>query len=504
MKKTLILILLTLFFSSCSVNQDQENSENTNSWTNIEKENSETSAIDEAELRKQKIQELRKKIALKWLIVKWDISLANWEYTSALVKYLQIHKEIPNDESIIEKLWDTYYNLKKFSQAYSYYSKISNYDKLDKNKAAKALFASIELNEENIKEISSELDLLWLDKEMLLYYKNSLVCLEDFSQCKQNYQDYFKIEEEKEKELAKTQTWELIIDKFEDLYNIKKALENYKNFQIDDLSYKWALVSAAFFENWLYPIAIETSKKVLEDRKDYKPLLKLIAKSYYELWDYVNAKVYLINYNKLVDDDSEASYFLWIIYEKLHEYILSTIHFNKALKLWYEEKLELNKRILFNYYELWEIDKMLDIFKTLIWEYFDELNENDLNLAIYYHIINDELEQAKEFAKKALEKYNESEIFNWYIWWILMEEINMKNQEIEDSSIFDEAQSYIDKWLELNSTSAMLNLVKWKLEASKWDLSKAFIYFKKTLSLDKNWDFWKIASQELENIKINK
>jgi tetratricopeptide (TPR) repeat protein len=81
------------------------------------------------------------------------------------------------------------------------------------------------------------------------------------------------------------------------------------------------------------------------------------------------------------------------------------------------------------------------------------------------------------------------------MWWILMEENNES---------YTEAEQFINKWLELNTKSPMVNLVKWKLEIKLWNIDKAFIYFKKTLSLDPDWDFWKIAKKELDNIKINK
>jgi hypothetical protein len=50
----------------------------------------------------------------------------------------------------------------------------------------------------------------------------------------------------------------------------------------------------------------------------------------------------------------------------------------------------------------------------------------------------------------------------------------------------------------------MLTLVKWKLEINKWDPKKALIYFNKTIDLDTNWDFWKIAKQELDKIEKTK
>lgn len=509
--KILTLITLVFILSSCSLLDNEKNNwNNTNQKIELTEEEK---SVKEEEDKKEKIDTLRKRLALRWLIQKWDLSLQNKEYTSALIKYLQIHKEIPNDDSTTEKIWDIYFNLQNYKQAYSYYEKIKDYESLNKNRVAVTLLTSMELNEKNILFINSELNTLWLNEDELFYYSNSLVCIEDFSLCKQHFQDYFEEKESENKNIVNEWTWtlentEVKNELFKELNNIKTALQNYENFQVDDLVYKWALVSWAFFENWLYPIAIQTSKKLLEERKDYKPLLKLVAKSNFEIWNYVEAKVYLLEYNKLIKkNDPEASYFLWVVYEKLHEYVLSTIHFKKALSTWYEATLDVNKRILFNYYELWEIDKMLESFQTIINENKSELKIDDYDLAIYYHIVNEKVEDAKKITIEWLEKFPDSEVFNWYMWWIVMEEINSKpvdENTNKDINLYSEAEKYIDKWMELNPKNPMLTLVKWKIEVSKNDLQKAFIYFKKTISLDNNWDFWKIAKQELDNIKNEK
>jgi hypothetical protein len=347
MKKLAIIIVSILLVSSCSIIEEKQESKS-NSWI-VQKTNIKDTLSDEekakldASKKQEKIDTIRKKLSLKWLILKWNIYYRNEDYTSALIKYLQIYREIPNDQSNINNLWKVYYNLKNFNRSYAYFKKIKDYKKLDKDLVAKALISSVELNTENIDYIIEELNTLWLDEQQLFYYKNSLRCKQDFSYCKQKFQDYFSEEIE-------TNSWKIIREiTNKDLLNIKTALENYKNSQMDDLSYKWALVSWAFFSNWLYPIAIETSKTILKDKNDYKPLLKIVAKSYYELWNYIQAKIYLIKYNKIVENDYEASYFLWRIYEKLHEYILSNIHLQKALKIWYPDSFDINKRILLNY-----------------------------------------------------------------------------------------------------------------------------------------------------------
>lgn len=492
--KKLVIIIAIILLSSCTLKENNIQNK-TQTWTNQqEQEMSEYELTQiqkkQAEEKKEKIDTIRKKLTLKWLILEWDISLQNQDYTSALIKFLQIHKEIPNDQSVINSLWEIYYNLKNFKKSYSYFSQIKDYNKLDKDLVAKTLISSVELNDENIDYIIEELDTLWLEEQKLFYYKDSVRCKQDFSYCKQKFQDYFNEE---------ITDWSGVTSKreitFPELADIKTALENYEHFQIDDLSYKWALISWAYFTNWLYPIAIETSKDILKDKKDYRPLLKIVAKSYYELWNYIDAKIYLIKYNKLVENDYEASYFLWRIYEKLHEYVLSTIHLQNALKIWYPDSLDVNKRILLNYYELWEIERMLGIFKKIIDENYDEINEDDYELAIYYHILNDELEWAKEITSKAITRFPNSEVFNWYMWWILME---------QNSNFYVDAWKYIDKALEINTKNPMINLVKWKLEIKLGNIDKAFIYFKKTVSLDQDWEFWKIAKDELDNIQINK
>ncbi|MDP2395836.1 MAG: hypothetical protein Q8S84_02350 [bacterium] len=50
--------------------------------------------------------------------------------------------------------------MKKFDKAYQYYSKIKDYDKLDKNKVAKTLFASVSLNTKHMIYIKNELTTL--------------------------------------------------------------------------------------------------------------------------------------------------------------------------------------------------------------------------------------------------------------------------------------------------------------------------------------------------------
>jgi hypothetical protein len=107
------------------------------------------------------------------------------------------------------------------------------------------------------------------------------------------------------------------------------------------------------------------------------------------------------------------------------------------------------------------------------------------------------------------------------MWWILMNEVNNihkvnkintlwtgstdnNEKQIQLVKLYEESEKYIDKWLELNSKSPMLNLVKWKLEMNKWDNKKSFLYLTKTVSLDQDWEFGEMAKLELKNIETVK
>lgn len=518
---TTIIIILLWIITFFYINYTNKNSNNkSNKTLNLFKNDWKENENTKNNVNKQdKISELRSRLALKWLILKWDENLANWEYISALIKYLQINKEIPNDKSIIQKIWDTYYELKKYDKAYTYYLQLKWNNIYDRNKTAKTLLFSRNASTDNVEDVKKELLNLWLSKEELFYYTTSLVCKVNFSECRKEFHNYFDLVKRNQTENAWSGTTNQV-KKFTDLENIGKALENYDNFQVEDLDYKWALLAWAFYENWLYTIAIKTSEEILKTKKDYKPLIKIIAKSYYELWLYIDAKVYLIKYKEIDPNDNEITFFLWVVYEKLHEYILSTVHFDKAIKNWYKDTVDAYKRIIYNYYEMDNLDKMIETINEMVSKNKEKLSAEDFNLSIYYNIVKEDTKKAKEYTSYAIKKFPESEVFNWYMWWILMQEENKKplpkyiealswswseekiKYELEKK--YRMAESYIDKWLKQKPDSPMINLVKWKLEIFKRNYKEAYAYLSKTVKLDENWEFWELARNELNNIQVNK
>lgn len=474
-------------------NTIENSTENINSSINKITEEIEVNGDD----MQSRIDILKKRLSFKGLIQDWDMHFQNEEYTRALVKYLQVNKQNPNDQSILNKIWNIYFQLQKYDQAYKYYKQLKGYNQLNTHQAIKSLFYSEEIKSENIENIKKEILSFNLTPDEIFYYTNSLTCTLNFHDCRQNYHDYF----DSIIPTTSTSTWEIVETKeitFQELDNIRSAIINYENFQLDDLSYKAALISWAYYQNELYSIAIATSQDTLIDSPDYRPLIKIIAKSYYEMWDYINAKKFLIQYNGLWDNEPEISYFLWIVHQKLREYTRSTIQLRKSLQLGYTQDIDIKRRLLFNYYQTWDTDKMLWIFQEMIRDNIEEVTVQDMSLAIFYHILDNKNDKARIFTSFALKKFPESEVFYGYHGWLILQDENLDEESLK------KAEEVLQKGLAINDKNPMISLTLWQLEEKRDNIKKAFIYYKQTISLDKWWEYEKFAKQKLESLELNK
>jgi len=442
---------------------------------NITKKNSQT----ESEIVQQQIDSLKKKMKIKWLVNSWDSFLENKYYLFALKDYLKANIESPYDKNIINKIWLTYFSMKNFSRAYWYFRKINDYKNLDKDKAILSLFYSKEINLKNMQYFFTEIDYFNLSDEKTFYYKNSIKCLEDLSICKKVFSDYL---DDKDKKWLKIESPEL--------NDIKTAFTNYENFKLDDSSYKNAILIWVFLKNKLYTIAINLWKKILIDKPNYKPVMLIVWKSYFELWKYKDAKIYLNNYLELEPNDVDVVYLLWIINSENDEYIVSNIYLKSAIDKWYKKTINIRRRMIYNFAELWETAKMLDTFKELM-EKEKNLDKNDYSLYIYYNIINWRLNEAEDMGLKSINLFKDDDNFYGYLWWIYKEKWNT-----------EEAEKYLNKWLELNPQNPIINLNLWQIAMQKEEYSKALIYLKNTISFDKSEDFATIAKDELEKVKL--
>ncbi len=479
----LILLVLGWLYSYKNFLPKKEEKINTKSWS-IEKEvKKETNTKVEKKELDDKIDTLKRKVKLKWLIANWDMLSSEANYLAALMKYQRAVKEIPNDWELNKKIWDIYYEMKNFKKASKYYIKIKDYKDLDKDKAIKSLINSKWVNPSNIEILKKEISSFDISKQKKYYYIISLDCVIDYSKCRDEFERYFK----ENKEISD-----------ENLKNIKTALKNFENFWSKDLYYKASFVSWAFFENAFYFLSLKTAEKVLKEKSDYKPMIKVAAKSAYKIWKYTLAKNYLIKNKKLDSNDPEISYFLARVYEKLNSKMLSIVHYEKAIKDWHKHPEDIYRRLIFIYFENKEIKKMIKEFDSLLSLDKSKLNETDFSLAIYYNILDSDLKKAKNYSIKAIKDFPESHIFYAYFAWILMqkEDFSKKEQNIVGKNI--------EKALKINHKDPMVLMTKWIYEFKRKNYNLSIIYLKKAYSLDKAAEYKSEIETWLEKVNLEK
>ena len=494
MKKiSLILIVLALVlwaswfvFDKLKTNSDVEEIISS-SWISEEDKKSLKEDLQENTIDKQKIdnkiEALKKKIKLKWLISKADMYFDENEYMIALVEYQKILKDLPNDEEINVKTWDIYYKIHKYKKANEHYQKVKNSRFLDKDKAIFSLINDYWVNKENIEKIKSQIEEFKLSDEKNFYYINSITCIVDYSLCRDKFQKYF----EKNK---KFETEEMKV--------MYEAFENFKNFKNDDLYYKAAFVTGAFYQNWFYYVALKTAEWILSQKSNYKPIMKVAAKSAYEIWDYISAKKYLTEVKNIDKDDPEISYFLARVYEKLNDKILALVNYKKALTDWYKDQLDIKRRIIFLFYEKNDTKKMLQAFDELLATKSKDLNLQDYSLAIYYNILNDDLDKATKYSREWIIKFRDSEIFYWYLSWIILQKENITQADLNLVKI------NLDRAMKINDKSPMILMVSGMYELKRKNYDKAISDLKLAHWLDKSWEYKDVINTWLENVNNEK
>jgi tetratricopeptide (TPR) repeat protein len=333
-----------------------------------------------------KISALKKKYALRGLIIDGESYLSNEQYGLALKNFSEALEDHPNNTFLLEKVWDTYFAMKKFEAAYNTYIKIPDPgETLKRNIFFSSLHAKWYKIHNHIDSLSLLINSLNFDTEESTYYKEIIKCSKDFHACKKSLESYI----EKNKDSLKS---EWFID-------YKNTLTNYENFRLEDLYYKNTLLLGSMFKQKLYPLVISIGLNLNKEKPDYKPVLQMIAQSFYEIGEYKSAKAFLDMYLKYEPNDADGWYLMGVINMKLQEYILSNIQFNKAYELGFKEKLVVKRQIIFNLSILEQTERMLSELASII-NNFDNYQKIDLYLAIYYHIIYDKTETALLIANK--------------------------------------------------------------------------------------------------------
>lgn len=466
-------LLLLYFFLANNFWKDTE----TQGVVDIQQETKTGSTLTTKEINEQivaeKIAKLKARYAQKWLIIAGDTFLKEAQFNEALDSYKQALKASPADETLIKKLWDSYFQLKNYTQAYNAYAKIVDHSWVDLHKLWLSFIYSRSYSIENKKIFEELISWLPLSAQDSFYYTTVLECLEDFHICKKQFQESFALSEQ---EITSPR-----------LISLQNAIIQYENFKVDQIYYKDTLIIQSFFEQQQYPFVILLGQDILQDRPTYRPVLKMLAQSWMELGDYAQAKKYLDQLNVLDPNTPEVLYILWIIHQKRDDYILSNIFFKKSIEYGYSQSVYPYRLMIQNFLDLWNNDKLLAWFRDLYAQENSWLTDQDVILGVYYHILYDDFNNAEKIIVRYKDVFVDSADIYGLAAWIQKEKWHL-----------DTAQEYLDKAYQLDRNNAMVTLNMAQVLIAQDLNSKAIFYLKQTLKNDPNGEFGSIAQSLLD------
>jgi tetratricopeptide (TPR) repeat protein len=432
------------------------------------------------EVIRKKIEKVQKKNTLKWLVVEWDSYFQNNELPLALKSYLEVFRKNKKDIVVLEKIWDTYAAMKRFKNAHTYYRELPLSEKI-REKIIKNLLASIDIrNPLEREKFLQDIALFDLDQEQEFYYKTTFACLDDFHLCKITLWEYFTQKVEIEPNIMAPR-----VITYPPLIALKQAIENYENFQLDEVYYKDALIIGSYFQEKMYPVALLLGEKLVSEKPDYKAILKIIAESYFEIGNYEKAKEALTNYYKLDTSDPTILSMLWVIYSEEKDFVLSNIYFSKAIEGGVTPTLSARRNIVYNYFFLESSDGFLTALQDLI-EKEPWVSQSDLRLAVYYHILYKDIITAKRYIQKGKKLFPSDAYFYGYAGLLHREEKN-----------YAASQSELESGYKKDPHNPFVLLNFWILEKELWNESQAQLYFKKTIEESPFSEFALQAKQEL-------
>ena len=173
----------------------------------------------------------------------------------------------------------------------------------------------------------------------------------------------------------------------------------------------------------------------------------------------------------------------------MHEYVLSNIYFIKSKKLWFSPTSSISKRLIYNYYLVEDFPNMFVEFNSLL-DASNWLQANDFSLAIYYALIHKKTHLAQKWITIARKKYPKNSDFYWYKWWVY--------KEAGDTI---SAREILLEWYKLDKHNPLISLNLGIIETEELNYRRAKIYLRNTIAQDSDWDFWKMAYDELQKLQ---
>jgi hypothetical protein len=419
---------------------------------------------EETLTKEQKLEQFKRRMNFRSILRKGDFySIKNMKET-ALQYYLNAYKKLPNDHIIEKKIAETYFEMKNFEKSYAYYKRMPSWE-LDAKAKEKMLKTLLYTGNKNMRD---EFNKIQAPQDVKEYYDKVLVCYTWIKNCIQEIKSY-------------SGSTQKILD-------IQKSLLDFEKVASTDPNSRYAILAWAFLANNDYLAAALIWQETLQKRPNYTSVLQITWYAWFELWDYKKANEFLQNYYAINPKDVKVTYILWIINFYLENYVSSNLYFNAAVLNWYRPKTELQKRLAYNYYIIWDTKNMLKVFRYIIDE--ADTTQDDYAVALYTAIEEKEYSKAMLWVNKWIIRFPQSDMLYAFRWWLY----NIRDDQ-------SEALTDLSQAISMNARNAVALYNLWLLSLKKNDYTIAKTYFENTIEADKNWTFWEDAIWKIKDIE---
>ena len=317
-------------------------------------------------------------------IRKWDFYSLRNAPEEALSYYISVAEKIPKDQVVRKKIAHVYYLMKNWGRAYAEYTKVplAELSDIEKDELFSSLFF-----DETLYDRVGELARFSLSSGALDYYTHVDICYSTIHDCIVGIEAY-------------TGSSEKILSLQSQIKNATKISEAYE--------YRNLLVAATFYEQKMYRASMKITQEMLKSFPDYIEAKKILGFSYFELGEYEDAKKMLLAYLEKNPKDLECIIRIGEIHARLGDPITSNLYLNNAILDWYTPKINLERRLAYNYSLLWDSVGMMKVLGYLLQD--DGAQVEDYAVAVSYALIEWQYSKAESWGQQGIIRYPKSHI----------------------------------------------------------------------------------------------
>jgi tetratricopeptide (TPR) repeat protein len=349
MKIVLYWLSLVLLLTSCISRQDVSVWQSSSQDQATKKYTTTITAEKKLELARSRRKEINS-------IRKWDYYIIKNNPEEALTYYLQVAEKLPDDIVIQKKIAHAYILQRDWKNAYHYYTRVpvSELTQLEQREMLSALFF-----DDGQLDRLGELDRIGFATGELEYARMIDICYTGIHDCVISLTSY-------------SGSVERVLD-------LQKVITDAPKIS-SDKEYRNFALAARLYTDTQYRAVEKITAEILSNRSDYSEVKKLAGFARYQIGYYNQAQSILLEYLEQNPKDLEVIVKLGEIAFAQRDYITSNLYLNNAILEWYTPKVNLERRLAYNYSRLGDTIGMTKVLAHLLQG--STVSEDDYAVAI--------------------------------------------------------------------------------------------------------------------------